>query len=403
MNSIRLYAATLVLVLVVVVGGSLWLLTRSASEPELTTGFLAQHWQRPLLAQGQPPAHYSALESSLAPAACGQCHAQQYSDWSNSLHSQTMTAGVQWQLRLLPQDQANKCMDCHAPLAEQKALVALQQQWPAAPQTALPDHVSADLSDHGVVCAACHVRGHNRFGAVRRDGSEPVGMAHNGFTPRPEFSDSRFCASCHQFPDDGPRTAGKLREDTYQEWLASDYPAQGIQCQSCHMPERRHQWQGIHSPEMVGRALSMDLQQQGLNVIATLRNSGAGHNFPTYMVPEVTAQLWWLDEGREQLLAEHVLGWKVSVDLQTELFDQRLAPGAAVSFTAPLPQVSGQVELRLQVAPREHYERSFAQSLAYASQLDSGTLALLQQASKEAIATRFQWPGPTLKISPLAP
>ena len=61
------------------------------------------------------------------------------------------------------------------------------------------------------------------------------------------------------------------------------------------------------------------------------------------------------------------------------------------------------MELRLQVAPREHYERSFAQSLAYASQLDSGTLALLQQASKEAIATRFQWPGPTLKISPLAP
>lgn len=394
-----LYAGIAALVLLM---GSLWLPSLFTSTNAVEE-FLAQHWARPLAAQGVPPSHYSALEASLAPEDCGQCHAQQWNDWRQSLHSQTMTAGVQWQLRLMGQQDANKCLDCHAPLAEQKALVALQQQWPLAPKGALPQYVSPNLSDHGLVCAACHVRGHQRFGPERLDGTQSSAVAHQGFVPHKAYSDSQFCASCHQFPEDGPRTAGKLREDTYQEWLASPYAAQGIQCQNCHMPDRKHQWQGIHSQDMVKQALSVTWQQHDGRVEATLRNSGAGHKFPTYMVPKVIAQLWWQQDEQSLLLAEHVLGWQVSVDLTTEQFDQRLAPNEAVTLTGVLPKPTGQVSLRLLVIPREHYERSFAYSLTYAEKMDHTTLALLKQAMEEAKAARYQWDFSTFVITESAP
>ena len=231
------------------------------------------------MAQGQPPAHYSALESSWRPPVANA--AQQYSDWSNSLHSQTMTAGVQWQLHLLPQDQANKCLDCHAPLAEQKALVALQQQWPAAPQAALPDYVPADLSNHGLVCAACHVRGQQRFGPLRRDGSGPVGLAHNGFySPAGIFRTAVFVPVVISFP----MTARALRVNYAKIPIRNGWPViilrRVFNARLPHAGAVVTNGRGIHTPEMVGRALTMDLQQQGMNVVATLRNTGAGHNFP---------------------------------------------------------------------------------------------------------------------------
>lgn len=38
--------------------------------------FLSRHWLRPLQHQGEPPPpeHFSALEASLDPSACGACH-----------------------------------------------------------------------------------------------------------------------------------------------------------------------------------------------------------------------------------------------------------------------------------------------------------------------------------------
>src|SRR5690554_5354545 len=354
--------------------------------------FVEQHWQKPLAPQGMPPAHFTELEASLSPDACGQCHQQQYSDWQQSLHSKTMTAGLLWQLRLMPQNDANKCLDCHAPLAEQKALVAIEQNWPSAPSGALPSYVSEDLAQQGLVCAACHVRKHQRFGPEPLPTTELIGgEAHNGFSIQPEFSQSKFCAGCHQFPEDGPRTAGKLRENTYQEWLASPYADQGVQCQSCHMPDRKHQWQGIHSPSMVEQALSVQLKQDGGQITAAVKNTGAGHLFPTYMVPKVDVQLVLVEADKETILIQKTIGWQVSVDLETEYFDTRLAPNQSMQLQANLPEYSqdATVELRLKVAPAEHYERSFEQSLGYAAQIEEKALSLLKQAYTEAKAKRY--------------
>lgn len=365
---------------------------------DAVAAFLASHWAQPIAPQGAPPSDFSTMEVSLAPAACGSCHAQQYADWRQSLHSRAMGPGLKWQLHVMGQQAGNDCLRCHAPLAEQKALVARERQWPAAPASAPPAYVPATLADDGLVCAACHVRQHQRFGPPPRQASPSGPAPHGGFAASAAFQDSRFCATCHQFPEDGPRTAGKLREDTLSQWQDTRFAREGQQCQGCHMPDRRHHWRGIHDPAMVRAALSVELAVKaqgaaGRQVVATLRNTGAGHHFPTYMVPKVTARLWLLPaRGGERLLAEHVIGWQVSVDLAQEAFDTRLPAGEAASLAATVAAVrpGDRVELRVDVAPAEHYERMYRDMLGREAKLAPAAAGLLRQALAEAEAKRFE-------------
>lgn len=384
------------------------LLNRPAPPPPIGDTidlFLQKHWHHPLPPQGNPPPHFSEIEASLAPQVCGACHSEQYNDWKNSLHSQTMGPGILWQLRLMPQEQANSCLNCHAPLAEQKALLAIEHQWPNAPASPPPAYVPPKLGHEGLVCAACHVREHQRFGPQPVKELSEGNLPHNGFTVSAAFEDSRFCATCHQFPEDGPRTSGKLREDTLAQWQASQYPAQQQHCQSCHMPDRKHQWQGIHSPDMVRTALSFSLSRGEKEITAAITNSGAGHHFPTYMVPKVHIELWLVNNtGHRQKLSEDVIGWQVDVSLQEESFDTRIAAGETRFINGLLPEQinsDDRIEIQVLVKPREHYERTFLSVLAQAEKLDATTLALLQQAYDEAVATHFAWTPVTQPISSL--
>lgn len=357
--------------------------------------FLAQHWQDPIAPQGKPPAHFSAHEASLAPETCGQCHVQQYQDWQNSLHSKTMGPGILWQFRLMPQADANQCMKCHAPLAEQKALVAQAQGWPNAPQQKPPAYVPADLGHQGLVCASCHVRKHQRFGP------EPLKeiaaqLPHDGFTIAPAFEDSRFCATCHQFPQDGPRTNNKLREDTYAQWQQSTFAKNGQQCQSCHMPDRKHQWKGIHDQQMVTNALSTQLTRDGNRIYVDIINSGAGHYFPTYMVPKVIVELRYRagNEKNFNVIATDIVGWNVDVSLAQELADTRIPAGEKRRISAALPpdvDSKGALDIHLTVKPREHYERTFLSVLEQRDKLDAETLNLLQAAYDEATRTHYHF------------
>lgn len=359
--------------------------------------FLAEHWRDPVPAQGKPPAHFSAVEASLDPEACATCHAAQHKDWSGALHGHTMGAGIRWQFELLGQEESNRCLRCHAPLAEQKALVARAMGWGNAPSTPPPAYVPETLADSGLNCAACHVRGHQRFGPPARDGVRIGNDApHAGFTASEAFQDSRFCATCHQFPEDGPRLAGKLREDTYQQWLASNHAGKQS-CQSCHMPERKHLWRGIHDPDMLRRGLAVDLKLTRLESGAyraevEARNQGAGHHLPTYMVPKIDLVLTLHQAGAAPVeLARDVIGWKADVTMREEEFDTRLAAGSsrhyAHAFVAP-GKPGWHVELSVEVAPREHYERMFRHSLINVS-MSRAASDLLKTAITEAAATRY--------------
>lgn len=375
-----------------------------AADP--VAAFLARHWQKPLDAQGLPPAAFTPAEASLDPGACGQCHATQLRDWSTSLHSRTMGKGILWQARVLPSDQMKGCLDCHAPLAEQKALLAQELGWPDAPATAAPDYVPPELHRQGLVCAACHVRAHERFGPPPTEGRPPgntPGLPHAGFHETTAFQDSRFCATCHQFPDDGPSLNGKLLENTLNEWRASRHAAEGRTCQDCHMPGRRHLWRGIHDPDMVLQALTTTLsvapaKEGRLRVRAEIINSGAGHYFPTYLVPGVHVRLVAENASYTRLrqLGETAFTRDTDVWLTEERSDTRLAPDALRVLEAelPVPEEPGwRVTLYIEVAPREHYERVFAAVLGNSgSQLDAATRRTLEAALVEARDSRYSLP-----------
>lgn len=223
--------------------------------------FLQRHWRRPIAPQGVPPARFSALERSLAPASCGTCHPAQLADWTTSLHARSMGPGVAGQLVELMRtdpESGRLCLSCHAPLAEQQPDIERGKRFVANPA------FETGLQHAGLVCAACHVRGHERFGPPRRDGSltgsaPPESLPHNGVTRTPVFQRSDFCASCHQFTADGFELNGKLLQNTYEEWKRSGAARAGRQCQDCHMPDRRHLWRGIHDPDMVRSGVEISL------------------------------------------------------------------------------------------------------------------------------------------------
>jgi hypothetical protein len=345
---------------------------RQASELS-TEEFLEAHWSHPIPPQGAVPAEIAEPLVSLDPGKCGSCHLQQWQDWNSSKHSQAMGQGLLWQLPLLGQHEGNKCLRCHAPLAEQKALQALQLEWKNAPDAPPPGDVPGDLNHGGLVCAACHLRKRQVFGPPPREGTTGEAVAHKQLTRHPGFENSRFCATCHQFPDDGPRVNGKLQEDTYQQWLESPSAAKEEHCQHCHMPDRRHLWRGIHDRDMVSQALEVKaVAKEGkgdsrhLHVV--LKNVGAGHHLPTYMVPKLLLRLMVIREsGQQQLVHEERIGWQVNANLQTEYFDTRIPAGEQLALDISLGELvmgpEDRLELTIDVHPREHYERMFMEVL----------------------------------------
>ena len=374
-----------------------------------TAAFLKRHWAHPIAAQGEPPRRFSATEASLAPQACGSCHVAQYADWQTSLHSRTVGPGLLWQLRTFDQANGNACLRCHAPLAEQRALTALERGWPNAPAGAPPGYVPPDLHRQGLVCAACHVRQHQRHGPVPQEGRPQPhpDLPHGGYVAEPAFSDSRFCSTCHQFESDGRRVNGKLLQDTYEEWRTSPAAAAGQTCQSCHMPQRRHLWRGIHDPATVAQALRREITVQRLDgerirVDVALVNAGAGHHLPTYVVPKIQVSV--LLQGERPMLnrrlATHRIGRVLDTALSAESADTRLAAGARHAMAIETAAGAGrwQVVLRTEVAPAEHYERMFAEMDARHPEFDDTTRALLRQAGQAAVAARYRLPDTVVEV-----
>jgi len=335
--------------------------------------FVARHWRAPLAPQGPPPARFTPPEASLAPQACGACHPSQLADWRTSLHSRTMGPGVSGQLVEMhthaPAD-ALGCYTCHAPLAEQKPFVG--------PPRALVKNPLYDpaLAAEGLVCAACHVRAHERFGPPRRDGSlasaaPRESLPHGGVTRTPAFRDSAFCRSCHQFEPGGLALNGKLLQNTHEEWKASRFAREGVHCQDCHMPDRRHLWRGIHDPDMVRSGLTITVTPEtplaaGGAIAATLRvaSTRVGHAFPTYVIARVILRGELIGPAGRAIPGTRrqvVVAREVSLDLETELRDTRLAPGASaqLAYASPVAKHATRLRLSVIVEPDAFYARFF--------------------------------------------
>ena len=355
-------------------------------------GFAEGYWIRPVPPQGDPPASWSALEASLRPEDCGSCHFAQYEEWRTTVHSQAYSPGLSGQLVNWEQNAfgtVQSCLLCHAPLSEQSARLRKGDEWEPNPA------YDPGLRDHGLVCSACHVRGSRRHGPPRRDGSvepSPEGSPHGGVTRSEFFEDSRFCVGCHQFGPDGAAPNGKPLENTYVEWERSRYSAEGVVCQTCHMPDRQHLWRGIHDPEMVRSGVTIEWIAEGTEAGLRITNTGTGHRFPTYATPEVLVSVELLDRDRQPIdgaMVEHSIARRIAFQEGSwvELSDTRLAPDSGIVITVPLVPEAGHARATVLVRPDAFYREMF--ELVLTGMLGDTSRSLLTEAHRRAEESPF--------------
>ncbi len=354
--------------------------------------FVEEYWVRPIPPQGDPPASWSDLEASLRPEECAACHPVQFEDWRTTVHSGAYSPGLAGQLVNWEESSfgtVQSCLVCHAPLSEQSAHLAVGEGWEPNPA------YDEDLRNHGLTCAACHVRGNRRHGPPRRDGSvepSPEGSPHGGVARTEFFEDSRFCAGCHQFGPGGAAPNGKPLENTYVEWESSRYAAEGVGCQTCHMPDRKHLWRGIHDPEMVRSGLTIEWAAEGGEAGLRITNTGTGHFFPTYATPEVLVRIVLLDENRRPIdgtMVEHSIARRIAYQggAWVELSDTRLAPDSAVVVSVPIAEGAGHARAEISVQPDAFYREVFESLLA--GLLSDTSSALLGEARRRADVSPF--------------
>ena len=367
--------------------------------------FIARHWRTPLAPQGPAPARFSPVEASLAPEACGSCHPAQFADWRTSLHAQAMGPGVAGQLvEMLTSAPADAlgCHTCHAPLAEQRPLLGTEERHARNPA------FDPALRAHGLVCAGCHVRAHERFGPPRRDGAlaSPApreSLPHGGVTRTPAFLAAEFCRGCHQFTSNGFALNGKLLENTYEEWKASRFAREGVQCQDCHMPDRRHLWRGIHDPEMVRSGLAITARRDGAGVprggtvTATLRmtSTRVGHAFPTYVTPRVILRGELVDETGAVIAGtrvQRIVAREVALDLSREVGDTRLAPGRSVElrYARRVDRDGLRLRFTVVVEPDAFYTQFFETLLAQGAGAGTAQIREALEASRRSPFTVFE-------------
>lgn len=352
-----------------------------------TRQFLARFWQRPLAKQTSAQIFPQRICRPLAVETCGCCHEAQHRDWSGSRHALALGPGAIGQFYGMEEEQWQSCLDCHAPLREQSlSLARYLEESSGEPETgeAIPNAVDGEprsqpqsvhrpLHRQGVSCPVCHVRDGRWYGPPRREGLLPLAAAenlpHRGWLSAEAFGDSRFCAACHQFPPGGHSLRGKPLENTYQEWRASPQARRGIHCQGCHMPDRRHRFRGIHDLGTVragseAGSSGFSVSEGRINVRVTLTNTGTGHLLPTYATPEIRLEAWQEDRSGNPIPGTEAVQWvarRVDLQITTEHFDTRLAPGQSMTlvYQKPRSPQANRLLTRIRVEPDAFYTRIY--------------------------------------------
>ena len=355
---------------------------------------LASYWKRPIPVQG-PGTYKTAIENSLMPKDCGVCHPDQFNLWKGSRHSMATGPGFHAQIieRLdKKQPRLINCARCHFPLTEQFKIVPGTKRPNPAYQPA--------LYAHGMTCAACHVRERAVYGPQGKNPKVP-NAPHAGYTVRPFFQKSEFCAACHQFVKGEYSLAGKYIENTYLEWKASRYAKEGKQCQNCHMPERKHLWRGIHDKATTkdGVTIAVQGKQAWLGgdagaLAVTIKNSGVGHMFPTYVTPAVYVRFAQLDAAGKVFDGTRVarrIQRRVPLDLSSEVEDTRIPPDATRRFAYGIKRHAGAAKLHveIEVDPDEFYRRFFQVSLEKRDKMNAAVVSNYEKALKDTFDNKY--------------
>ncbi len=213
---------------------------------------------------GEPPLGSRARHDLVQTSAfCGKCHPAQHAEHAMNTHGRAFTDP---EVRLATGNfDHGDCIRCHTPRPIFETGIGLN------PQRRYHNLVE------GNTCMTCHWR-------EGVDYSRFVGGpdCKEGFDPR--VGTVEACATCH-------RNHGT----PYQWEVAPNGKLAGKTCMSCHMelierpvatggPVRRvrsHVFPGARSESQLRKAYAYEARIDGNEVVVTIANEGAGHNFPT--------------------------------------------------------------------------------------------------------------------------
>jgi hypothetical protein len=311
--------------------------------------------------------------SSLRAESCGQCHRDIYEEWKTSVHAHAYEDPF-FQAYWKKDKNIWVCLNCHTPLENQQPTLIKEiprGRVEKAMQEPNPRY-DPEYQKESVTCAACHVRDGIIYGPYE----DSVAPHPTQFDPN--FRTTQVCNRCHNVVS-GPVQFYRIGPcGTYAEYEGKFFMKErGFICQSCHMPEidrpvatnspirrgRQHFWRGGHDPDMVKRALAVQVKADTMSpkpgdrvqFTLTLINAGAGHKIPTgdpdrHFTVEFTVedpQGHVLD--RQSATMGRWILWQPAI---VELYDNRLLPLASreYRFTYRLPaQAQGlRVKTRVQ-------------------------------------------------------
>lgn len=283
-----LAAAGLFAALAVYVGG-----TAEAAEPGASAAVASPAPQRAgsaAMAKVDPEGYTSAR-------VCGQCHADIYNSWKNSLHAFSLsdpvfdTAFMQ-ALKEGGEDAKRLCLRCHAPMTQANDDFDLEQ----------------GVTREGVSCDFCHTvktvdmkNAERPFtlepGLVKRSVLKDADSPAHKVAYSELHTTSEICGGCHNYVT----ANGTAIMSTYDEWRQGPYATEGVNCQNCHMVLSRgkiyaqqageespgiHLHNLIHDSNQLRSALAVRIVHAertgtGLEVQVEVENVGSGHKVPT--------------------------------------------------------------------------------------------------------------------------
>jgi len=228
---------------------------------------------------------------------CGECHADIYNSWKNSLHAFAIAdpifdAAYMQAIKLAGDDARRLCLRCHAPMTLTNADYELSQ----------------GVTQEGVSCDFCHTVTAVHLDKPDKPYSVAPGLVKRSVLKKAEspahqvaYSDlhgkSEFCAGCHNYV----AATGSAIMSTYAEWANGPYAGEGVQCQDCHMVrstgkvvredvkasgDQIHLHDLIRDTNQLRSALSVQVLRAertpaGLEVDVQVENVGSGHMVPT--------------------------------------------------------------------------------------------------------------------------
>ncbi len=299
--------------------------------------------------------------ASLKAESCGECHREIYEEWKRSIHAHAYDDPF-FQAYWKKDHNIWVCLNCHTPLENQQPTLIKEiprGRVERAVQEPNP-HFDPEFQIEAVTCAACHVRD----GVVLGPYDDSVAPHPTQYDPA--FRTTQVCYRCHnvisgpaQFYNVGPC-------GTYAEYEGRYFMQErGYICQTCHMPEvdrpvaeggpirrgRRHLWRGGHDPEMVKRAVAVQVQADPpdpkpgdrVRIALTLINAGAGHKIPTGDPDRHFTVEFLVQDPQGQVVDRQVdtMGrWILWQPVILEVYDNRLLPLASqdYTFTFRLPE-----------------------------------------------------------------